>query len=64
MSIVWLERMLMAEVSSGKVQCRPRLGWMDGVKVALSCRGMMLEVTHDARKIGRSGDPRCICIDD
>ena len=46
MSIVWLERMLIAEVSSGKVQCRPRLGWMDGVKVALSCRGMMLEVAQ------------------
>ena len=25
-------RVLMAEVSGGRVQGRPRLGWMDGVK--------------------------------
>ena len=28
--------MLMAEVSVGRVRERPRLGWMDGVKVALA----------------------------
>ena len=28
-------RVLMAEVSEGWVRGRPRLGWMDGVKVAL-----------------------------
>ena len=27
-------RVLMAEVSRGQVRGRPRLGWMDGVKVA------------------------------
>ena len=27
-------RVLMAEVSGGPVRGRPRLGWMDGVKVA------------------------------
>ena len=27
-------RVLMAEVSWGRVRGRPRLGWMDGVKVA------------------------------
>ena len=27
-------RVLMAEVSGGRVRRRPRLGWMDGVKVA------------------------------
>ena len=31
-------RVLMAEVSGGRVQGRPSSGWMDGVKVAL-CRG-------------------------
>ena len=31
---------LMAEVSGGRVQGRQRLGWMDGVKVALGNRGM------------------------
>ena len=33
-------RVLMAEVSGGQVRGRPRLGWMDGVKVALGNRGM------------------------
>ena len=33
-------RVLMAEVSRGRVRGRPRLGWMDGVKVALGNRGM------------------------
>ena len=33
-------RVLMAEVSGGRVRRRPRLGWMDGVKVALGNRGM------------------------
>ena len=32
-------RVLMAEVSGGQVQGRLRLGWMDGVKVALGNRG-------------------------
>ena len=36
-------RVLMAEVSGGRVQGRPRFGWMDGVKVALGNRGMMVE---------------------
>ena len=30
-------RGLMAEISGGRVRGRPRLGWMDGVKVALGC---------------------------
>ena len=36
-------RVLMAEVSGGRVQGRLRLGWMDGVKVPLGNRGMMVE---------------------
>ena len=47
-------RVLMAEVSGGRVRGRPRLGWMDGVKVALGNRGMTVEA---ARKIGKSGEP-------
>ena len=31
-------RVSMAEVSGGRVRGRPRLGWMDGVKVALGNR--------------------------
>ena len=33
-------RVLMAEISGGRVRGTPRLGWMDGVKVALGNRGM------------------------
>ena len=36
-------RVLMAEVSGGGLRGRPRLGWMDGVKLALCNRGMMVE---------------------
>ena len=37
---------LMAEVSGGRVRGRPRLGWIDGVKVAIGNRGMKLEDAH------------------
>ena len=47
-------RVLMSEVSGGRVRGRPRLGWMDGVKVALDNRGMTVEA---ARKIEKSGEP-------
>ena len=33
-------RVLVAEVSVGRARGRPRLGWMDGVKMALGNRGM------------------------
>ena len=33
-------RVLMAKVNGGQVWGRLRLGWMDGVKVALGSRGM------------------------
>ena len=36
-------RVLMAEVSGGRVRGRPRLGWMGGVKVILGNRGMPVE---------------------
>ena len=44
-------RVLMAEVSGRRLRGRPRLGWMDGVNVALGNRGMTVEA---ARK---SGEP-------
>ena len=48
-------RVLMAEVSGGRVRGRQRLGcWMDGVMVALGNRGMTVEA---ARKVGKSGEP-------
>ena len=43
-------RVLMAEVSGGRVRKRPRLGWMDGVKVALGNRGMTLEAARQCEK--------------
>ena len=41
---------LMAEVSIGLVRGRPRLGWMDGVKVALGNRGMTMEAAGRCAK--------------
>ena len=43
-------RVLMAEVSGGWVRGRPRLGWMDGVKVALGDRGMTVEAARQCAK--------------
>ena len=54
-------RVLMAEVIRGRVQGRPRLGWMDGVKVALGNRGMTVEAARQCAKIRKSGEPWYIC---
>ena len=43
-------RVLMAEVSGRRVRGRPRLGWMDGVKVALGNRGMTVEAARQCAK--------------
>ena len=43
-------RVLMAAVSGGRVRGRPRLGWMDGVKVALGNRGMTVEAARQCAK--------------
>ena len=51
-------RVLMAEVSGSRVRGRPRLGWMDGVKVALGNRGITVEA---AQKIGKSEQPWYKC---
>ena len=51
-------RVFMAEVSGGLVRGRPRLGWMDSVKVALGNRGITVEA---ARKTGKRGEPWYIC---
>ena len=40
------KKVLMVEVSRGRVRGRPRLGWIDGVKVALGNRGMTVEVAR------------------
>ena len=54
-------RVLTAHVSGGRVRGRPRLGWMDGVKVGLGNRAMTVEAALNARKIGESGEPWYIC---
>ena len=46
---------LMAEVSGGRIRGRPRLGWMDGVKVALSNRRMTVEASHQCVKDRKEG---------
>ena len=40
----------MAEVSGGRVGGRPRLEWMDGVKVALGNRGMTVDAESQCAK--------------
>ena len=42
-------RVLMAEVSGGRVRGRPRLGSMDSVKVALGNRGITVIVKNGER---------------
>ena len=54
-------RVLMAEVSGGQVRGRPRLGWMDGVKVALGNKGMAVEAARRCAKDRKSGEPWYIC---
>ena len=51
-------RVFISEVNGGRVRLRPRLVWMDGVKVALGNQGMTVEA---ARKIGKSGEPSYVC---
>ena len=41
---------LMAEVRRGRVRRRPRLGWIDGVKVALGNRGKTVETARQCGK--------------
>ena len=43
-------RVLMTEVSGGRGRGRPRLGWMDGVKVAFSNREMTVEAERQCAK--------------
>ena len=44
----------MAEVSGVREQGRPRLGWMDCVKVALGNRGMAVEAARQCAKEWRA----------
>ena len=53
-------RVLMAEVSGWRVRGRPRLGWVDSVKVVLGNRGMTVEAARQCAK-DRSEEPWCIC---
>ena len=43
-------RVLMADISGGRVRGRPRLGWMDGVKVALGNKRMTVVAARQCAK--------------
>ena len=43
-------RVLMAEVNGGRARGRPRLDWMDGVKVVLGNIGMTVEAARQCTK--------------
>ena len=47
-------RVLMAEVRGERVRGRPRLGWMDSVKVALGNRGMTVKTERQCAKEWRA----------
>ena len=47
-------RVLMAEVCGGRIRLRPRLGWMDDVKVTLGNRGMTVEAARQCGKEWRA----------
>ena len=54
--------MLMAEVCGGRVRGRPRISWMNGVKVALSSRGMTVEAARQGPK-DKEWRYWCIAVD-
>ena len=43
-------RVLIAELSGGRVRGRPRLAWLDGVKEALGNSGMTVEAARQCAK--------------
>ena len=45
-----VRRVLMAEVSGGRVRERPRLGWMDGVKMVSGNIGMTVKIARQWAK--------------
>ena len=54
-------RVLMDEVSGGWVRGRLRLGFLNGVKVALGNRGITVEAARQCAKYWKSGEPWYIC---
>ena len=50
-------RVLMAEVSGVRVRRRPRLVWMDGMKVAFCNRGMTVEAARQRAKDRKEWSP-------
>ena len=49
-----IRRVLMAKVSEKRVQCRPRLGWEDLVKMSLGSRGMTVEAGRQCARDRRA----------
>ena len=43
-------KVLMAEVSGERERSRPRLGWIDGVKVTLGNKGMTVEAAQQCQQ--------------
>ena len=50
-------KVLMVEVSGEQVRGRLRVGWMDGVKVAVGNRGMTVEAVHQCAKDQKDRKP-------
>ena len=43
-------RVLMADVNRGRIRGRPRLGWMDGMKMALGSKVLTVEDARQCEK--------------
>ena len=52
---------LMAEASGGRLRRRPRLGWMDGLKVSSGNRGMTVEAARHCSKDQKEWRAVVIC---
>ena len=55
-------RVLMAEVNGARVRGRQRLGWIDGVKVALSNSGMTVEAARQCEKRSEGVESPSTCV--
>ena len=55
-------RVLMAEVSGGRVLGRPRLGWMGGVKVTLGNRGVTVKAARQCKRVESPAEYVTECV--
>ena len=55
---------LTSEISGGRLRGRLRLGWMDGVKMALGSREMAVEAARQSARDRNEWRALCAYVDD